>query len=228
MPVWNEERRIALVIDDLRQHTSHDVLVVDDGSTDRTCAVAEGKGCVVIRHATNAGVGAAIRTGITYAIQHGYEVIAFVSGSGKTPAAFLSDLVNPILTEGCDFVQGSRYLGGGKATNLPFHRSLGTRLYSAVFSLFLGRTVTDGTSGFRAIRVAMLKDPRFLIDQPWLNRYELEPYLYYKAVEFGYKVREAPVEIVYPAARDYTKMRVFVDWWRIVRPLFLLKLGLRK
>jgi dolichol-phosphate mannosyltransferase len=227
-PVWNEAGKVGRVIDDLQQHTKYDILVVDDGSTDQTAEVGRSKGCIVIRHPVNLGVGAAIRTAIKYAIQQDYDILVVVSGTGKTPAESIPLLVTPILAEGYDFVQGSRYLAGSRLENLPLHRSIGTRLYSALFSLFLGRTVTDGTSGFRALRATMLKDPRFLFDQPWLNRYELEPYLYYKSVEFGYRLKEVPVTILYPTAKDYTKMRILVDWWRIVRPLFYLKLGIKK
>ena len=97
-----------------------------------------------------------------------------------------------------------------------------------MFSWFVGRVVTDGTSGFRAMRLSILQDPGFQIDQSWLDRYELEPYLYYQSIRLGYRVKEVGVEIVYPAQQNYTKMRVLTDWWRIIRPLLFLKLGLRR
>jgi len=228
VPVWNEESRLAGVIEDLRLHTPYDILVVDDGSADRTAEVARTLNCTVVSHPRNQGVGSAIRTAIRYAIQKQYDILVPVNGTGKTPASSIPALIAPIAEGRCDFVQGSRYMAGSELTNLPLHRSIGTRLYSALFSLFLGRRVTDGTSGFRGLRVTMLNDPRFRLDQTWLDRYELEPYLYYKSVEFGYRVAEVPVRIVYPASGRYTKMRVLTDWWRIVRPLFYLKFGIRK
>jgi glycosyltransferase involved in cell wall biosynthesis len=226
--VWNEEARIAGVIEDLRLHLRHDILVVDDGSTDRTAEIARTLHCTVVSHPRNQGVGAAIRTGIRYAVQGQYDILVPVNGTGKTPASGIPALIAPIVEGRCDFVQGSRYLAGSEPANLPLHRRIGTRLYSAVFSLFLGRRVTDGTSGFRALRVAMLRDPRFRLDQPWLDRYELEPYLYYKSVELGYRVTEVPARIVYPESGRYTRMRILTDWWRIFRPLVYLRCGLRK
>ena len=228
VPVWNEEERVAGVIEDLQRHTPYDILVVDDGSTDRTAEIARSRGCTVLSHPRNQGVGAAIRTAIRYAIQSQYGILVPVNGTGKTPASSIPALLAPILEQGYDFVQGSRYLAGSELKNLPLHRSIGTRLYSALFSVLLGRRVTDGTSGFRALRVAIFQDPRFQLDQPWLDRYELEPYLYYKSVEFGYRVKEVPVKIVYPSSGRYTKMRVLTDWWRIVRPLVYLRCGFRK
>lgn len=228
IPAWNEQDRIAGVIQDLHQNGYDDILAVDDGSTDRTPAVARELGCTVISHAQNFGVGAAIRTGIGFACDQHYDVLIVVNGIGKTPARCIPDLSRPIIEAGYDFVQGSRYLKDGKRPGLPFHRSIGTKVHSALFGLCLRRRVTDGTSGFRAMRVSMLRDPRFRLDQPWLDRYELEPYLYYKCVELGYRVKEVPVEIVYPKSGHYTKMHVLLDWWRITRPLIFLRFGWRK
>ena len=228
IPAWNECGRLPGVIADLRSHGVADILVVDDGSDDGTPDEARRLGCTVISHERNGGAGAAIRTGIEYALAGRYDVIVVVNATGKTPARCIPGLVRPITTEGYDFVQGSRYIAGGRAANLPLHRSIGTRLHSALFSLCLGRKVTDGTSGFRAFRVSILRDPGFRLGQSWLDGYELEPYLYYRSVELGYRVKEAPVDIIYPESGRFTKMRVIVDWWRITRPLIYLRLGFRK
>jgi dolichol-phosphate mannosyltransferase len=241
VPVWNEADRVGAVIDDLRaQVPQYDVLVIDDGSTDATAATARCQGCTVISHPGNLGIGAAIRTGIRHAQQQQYDILVVVNGTGKTPARGIPALLAPIVNEGFDFVQGSRYLttssppgredtrGLTNSLRIPFHRSLGTRVYSRFFSWFAGRTITDGTSGFRALRMSMLQDSGFQLDQTWLNRYELEPYLYYQSIRLGYRVKEVGVEIVYPHARNYTKMRVLIDWWRIFRPLLFLWLGLRR
>jgi dolichol-phosphate mannosyltransferase len=226
-PVWNEEGRIATTVSDLRSHWNGDILLVDDGSTDRCGEVARAAGCHVIRHESNLGVGAALRTGIGYARARGYEVVVIVSGAGKTPGAGIPDLLEPITERGFDFVQGSRYLRGRGRMGMPFHRHLGTLGYSFLFSFLLGRRVTDGSSGFRAIRLSVLGNPAFRLDQTWLDRYELEPYVYYKSVRLGYRVCETPVAIVYPKSGRYTKMRPFLDWWRITRPLVFLWLGIR-
>jgi dolichol-phosphate mannosyltransferase len=228
VPVWNEASRVPAVIDDLHRQVPFDVLVVDDGSTDETPQVARGRGCQVISHTANRGVGAAIRTGIRHALDNRYDIVVVVNGTGKTPARCIPDLLRPITDDDYDFIQGSRYLSGGRRDNLPAHRSIGTRIHSAIFGLCVGRTVTDGTSGFRAFRTSLFADRRFQLDQGWLDRYELEVYVYYQSMKLGYRVKEAPVEILYPESGRYTRMRVVVDWWRITRPLFLLKFGLKK
>mgnify|MGYP007130752574 CR=1 FL=1 len=71
---------------------------------------------------------------------------------------------------------------------MPMKRQLGTRAYSALFSLLLGKWVTDATSGIRAFRCSILNTPGLDIAQPWLDRYELEPYLLWKALELGLRV----------------------------------------
>ena len=89
--------------------------------------------------------------------------------------------------------------------------------------------MTDTTNGFRAINVALFQDQRINIDQAWLNTYELEPYLLYKAVTLGLRVQEAPVTKIYPPKKlGYTKMQPVVGWWSILKPLFYLRFGIKK
>jgi glycosyltransferase involved in cell wall biosynthesis len=104
VPVWNEESRIAGVIDDLRHHTPYDILVVDDGSSDRTAELARARGCPVVTHPRNQGVGSAIRTAIRHAQQNQYDIIVPVNGTGKTPASSIPALIAPIIEAGYDFV----------------------------------------------------------------------------------------------------------------------------
>jgi dolichol-phosphate mannosyltransferase len=185
----------------------------------------------VIRAQINRGVGAAIRSGIDYAIEHGYEIIVVVSGGGKTPPEQIPRLIEPILKGEAELAQGSRYLEGGEFLRMPLRRRLGTRGYTFLFSLFCGRRVTDASSGFRAIKVSLFDDKRINLWQEWLDRYELEPYLLFKALRLGHSVVEVPVTIEYPPATDaiaYTKMRALVDWWKIFRPILFLALGLKR
>jgi len=75
----------------------------------------------------------------------------------------------------------------------------------------------------------MLNDPRLDLDQRWLNAYELEVYLFFKAIRLGYKVKEVPVTKIYPPHElGYTKMKPITGWWSILRPLVFLGLGLKK
>lgn len=230
-PAWNEGERIARVVKAVPRDSVETMLVVDDGSTDSTASFAESAGATVLKSPGNRGVGAAIRSGIDYAIENGYSVVVVVSGGGKTPPEQIPRLLEPIINGEADLVQGSRYKEGGEFLRMPLRRRLGTRAYTFLFSLFVGSRVTDASSGFRAIRLSLFKDRRINLWQDWLDRYELEPYLLFKALRLGHKVVEVPVTIEYPPESDgiaYTKMRALVDWWKIFRPIFFLGIGLKK
>ncbi|HKV42840.1 MAG TPA: glycosyltransferase family 2 protein [Blastocatellia bacterium] len=229
-PAWNEGERVARVVKSVPAGLVDAIVVVDDGSTDDTADLAEAAGAVVIRAAHNQGVGAAIRSGIEFAIQQGYDIAVIVSGGGKTPPEHIPKLVGPIIDGKADLVQGSRYTTGGEYRRMPLRRRLGTQAYSLLFSIFVRRRVTDASSGFRAIKVSMLEDKRIDLWQDWLDRYELEPYLLFKAIRLGHRVIEAPVMIEYPETdgKPYTKMRALVDWWKIFRPVVYLGLGVKK
>lgn len=229
-PAWNEGERIARVVEAVPRDIVETMVVVDDGSTDKTADFAEGAGATVIRAGENRGVGAAIRSGIDYAIEHGYDIVVIVSGGGKTPPEQIPRLVEPIIKGEAELVQGSRYLEGGEQVRMPLRRKIGTRGYTFLFSLFCFHKVTDASSGFRAIKLSLFDDKRINLWQDWLDRYELEPYLLFKALRLRHKVIEAPVTIEYPKTDGiaYTKMRAITDWWKIFRPILFLGLGIKK
>lgn len=228
-PCYNEERKIGEVVRRVRETDLADrILVVDDGSTDRSAEVARAEGAEVISLGTVRGVGAALREGFARARSR-CDVIVVIAGNNKDEPREIPRLLDPIADGRAVFVQGSRFLPqGGYGGDMPRYRKLATRLHPMLFSLVTGKRVTESTNGFRAFRTELLDDARIALDQSWLDGYELEPYLYYKAVTLGYPTAEAPVTKLYPPRKvGYTKMRPGVDWWRILRPLILLRLGLR-
>lgn len=229
-PAWNEGERIARVVRAVPRDVVDAVVVVDDGSSDETAKFAEAAGAFVIRQGINKGVGAAIRAGIDYGIKNKFDIVAIVSGGGKTPPEQIPRLVDPIINQGYELVQGSRYKEGGEFLRMPLRRKLGTRAYTFLFSVFCGHRVTDASSGFRALHLSLLEDKRINLWQEWLDRYELEPYLLFKALRLKHKVMEAAVTIEYPKTDGiaYTKMRAITDWWKIFRPILFLGLGLKR
>lgn len=227
----NEEKKIISVFNRFAGlNVADEVLLMDDGSTDDTRRAVEAMGYRVISHPERRGVGAAIRTVIEHARAEKFDVVVIMAGNDKDRPAEIPRLVEPIAREGYDFVQGSRYLPGGDFGNMPKYRQIATRyLHPALFSLITGRKITDSTNGFRAIRLSALEDPKIDYHQAWLDRYELEPYLFYKFIKLGYKVKEVPVTKIYPPkALGYTKMAPITGWWSILKPLVLLGLGLKK
>ncbi len=239
--VFNEQGKIQNVIERFLRCRNRisppsarlDYLIVDDGSTDESSSIIAGfknRGVETIKHQKRKGVGAAIRTAIRYGLENHYDILVVMAGNDKDNPEEIPSLWDPILKEGYDLVQGSRYLqSGGTGGDMPFYRKIATRLHPRLFSLITRRPMTDTTNGFRAFQLSILKDSRINLNQEWLDTYELEPYLLFKALTLGFKVREVPVTKIYPSRKlGYTKMRPFVGWWSILKPLFYLGLGIRK
>jgi len=226
----NEAKKIGRVLDRFTPGLVDCMAVVDDASTDGTPEVARSKGALVLSHERRSGAGAAIRTAIRHARAHGFDVLVILAGNDKDRPPEIERLLAAVADEGCDFVQGSRYLPGGDFGEMPAYRQAATRfVHPLLFSLIVRRRFTDTTNGFRAIRLAALDDERIDIDQAWLDKYELEPYLFFKMVTLGYRVKEVPVTKIYPPKElGYTKMKPITGWWSILRPLVLLGLKIKR
>lgn len=227
IPAFNEENHIKAVVNGLKAVSALTrIYVVDDGSIDATASLAESAGAIVIRHEVNSGVGAALRDGILRAEKEGADIIVVMGGDDQDDPSQIPKLLTPIVDGGYDLVQGSRWIKGGEVVNIPFFRRITTKLYAFILRICTGFPFTDGTNGFRAFKVSVLE--RVDLNQQWLNHYELEPYLLYKAVQLGFKVTEAPVTKRYLVSKGYTKMVPVLDWWRILSPVIFLRLGIKK
>ena len=232
LPVLNEEGKIgntvSKVLNDVPKGVVDQVLVVNDGSDDNTESEAESAGAKVISHATNSGVGAAIRTGIKYAQDNNYDIIVVMAGDDQDLPSEMVNVLTPIIEGNADFVQGSRRLNQLKVVNISLFRRVTTKFFSLLFSIFTGYPCTDGTNGYRAFTVEFSKDKGMNLDQRWLDKYELEPYLLYHAAKLNYKLKEVQVTKVYHKGKSYSKMIPIISWWSILRPLIFLRFGIKK
>lgn len=227
VPAYNEQGKIGRVVSKIPEQLCDAIAVINDCSTDATAAEADAAGAILISHPANRGVGAAIRTGIDYAIKNKFDVVVVVSGDDQHDPGDLPGLLAPILNGTYDFVQGSRRLSGLQAPNIGKFRRVSTWCYTALFRIFSGFPCTDATNGGRAFRTQIFQNRQINLWQDWLDTYELEPYLLYKAIRCGVRTTEAPMKVIYHD-QGTTKMRPFRDWWRLFRPLVFLALGLRK
>ncbi len=150
VPAHNEEGTVAGVIEEIKGFDpDFDVLVIDDGSTDRTAAVAEAAGARVVQLPYNLGIGGAVQTGLQYARDHDFDVAVQVDGDAQHDPAEIPKILAPIIEGDADLVVGSRFLGEGEYEP-PVTRLLGIRFLARVVSLLVRQRVTDTTSGFRA------------------------------------------------------------------------------
>jgi dolichol-phosphate mannosyltransferase len=227
---FNENVKIERTLSRFPAKRGYDLIVMNDGSTDDSVKrIRKFHGVNILSHLENMGAGASVRTVHQYALNKGYDVLVLVAGNDKDDPLLIPRLVNPIIEDGYDFVQGSRYLKGGKYGEMPVYRILASKyIHPLLFSLITRRRITDSTNGFRAYRTSLLRDEQINLDQDWLDKYELEPYFFYKVIKSGYEVKEVPVSKIYPPKNlGYTKMRPILGWWSILRPLFLLGLRLK-
>lgn len=148
---YNEAENLPHVLADLRASgLPADILVIDDGSRDATADLARESGAAVIRHPANRGYAAAVKSGYRYAAERGYPVACLFDADGQHRADQLARILEPLLQDHADVVIGSRYRDG-----LPYEgsicRRLGTTLFSWLASKLTGLSLTDITSGFRAV-----------------------------------------------------------------------------
>lgn len=227
IPAYQEEKKIAAVVRGVKNIPGiHNIYVVDDGSKDKTADFASQEGAVVIKHPANQGVGSALRTGFQQAQKDKQDIIVVMGGDDQDDPLQIPMLLEPIIEDNYDLVQGSRWAQGGAIIDIPLFRRFTTKLYALIIRLATGFPFTDGTNGFRAFKTDILQ--KIDITPGWLNRYELEPYILYKSVELGFKIKEAGVTKSYSIEKGYTKMIPVLDWWRILKPVIFLRLGIKK
>ena len=153
VPALNEEHTVPRVIDELRAFDPGlDIVVIDDGSSDRTADVAAAKGATVLRLPYNLGIGGSVQTGFRFAYEHGYDLAVRVDGDGQHDPSQLGRILAPVLHGDADIAVGSRFAaednGGYRSSR---SRRVGIRILASVVSWIVGQRVTDPTSGFQAL-----------------------------------------------------------------------------
>jgi len=235
IPIYGESDPVYWVLRRFRNSLVNTIcLVVDvplrrDMDKIREAARESGITVHIIKNLHRTGVGFSLRQGLEYLAQTGHDIAVIMAGNGKDDPAEINRLVTPVVRGECDYVQGSRYLAGGKKRRMPFFRIVFNRTYPLIWRLLTQKTCTDVTNGFRCYKLDILRDHRVNLDQDWLHGYSLEYYLHYKVLSLGYRVKEVPVSKIYPFGNKggYSKIQPLKDWWPIISPLLLLFFGAR-
>jgi dolichol-phosphate mannosyltransferase len=202
IPVINEGERILGQLRALRDlDLGLDVVVADGGSTDGSNdpEVLRELGVRALLVKDDAGkLSAQLRMGFAFALREGYDGVITVDGNGKDDVSALPRFVAE-LDAGAGFVQGSRFVPGGRAINTPRERYLAIKLLHAPVTSLAARTrFTDTTNGFRGHSRALLADPRVAPMRDVFDTYELLAYLPIRAARLGYRCTEVPVTRAYP------------------------------
>ncbi len=163
------------------------VLVVDDGSRDRTGDIAREHGATVARHVINRGGGAALRTGYRLAVESGAQIVVTLDADGQHTPAEMEQLVEPVVSGEVDLASGSRVLGAAE----PGHpaRNAGITIFNRLVSLLTRTRVTDCSNGYRAIRASVL--PVLVLRQEQFHTSEL----LIEAIKRGVPAKEVPVTV---------------------------------
>lgn len=205
IPVINEGDKIRQQLErmTLAKISNHvDIIICDGGSTDGSLDVdflsANNVSALLIKQDTGK-LSAQLRMGYYYAlIKSNYDGIVTIDGNNKDSVENIIDIVAK-LEEGYDFVQGSRFIPGGKAINTPLIRHLAVKLiHIPTVSYISGFKYTDTTNGFRGYSRRFLEDPRVQPFRKIFDSYELLAYLSVRAPQLNYRVIEVPVSRSYP------------------------------
>ena len=188
IPAYNEEVALGSIILRTLQYVD-EVIIVNDGSDDKTVDVAKLAGAEIINHATNLGKGEALKSGFS-AIGDA-DVVVTIDADGQHNPDEIPSLIKPIIEDGADLVNGSRYMNGPEE-NTPAYRRVGQQVLDNATNFSAGIKVTDSQSGFRAFSPAACKVFRF-----YDTGFGIESEMLVDVAEAGLKIVEVPITVRY-------------------------------
>jgi glycosyltransferase involved in cell wall biosynthesis/ActR/RegA family two-component response regulator len=188
IPALNEQVSIGSVVLKTRMYVDR-VIVVDDGSDDRTEEIAVLAGAEIIKHQTNQGKGKALETGFKAA--KGSEIVITLDGDGQHSVTDIPKLVKPIINGEADIVNGSRYLNGNDE-DTPAYRRVGQNVLDVATNFNAKSDITDSQSGFRAFASYTL--PAFKFRE---SGYGIESEMIIEASNAGFRIKEVPIGVRY-------------------------------
>ncbi len=206
IPVYNEEKHIGNLLQELN-YDKKDIIVVDDGSTDRTAEIVKKKGVVLLKHPNNLGKGYAHRTGFKYAVAQNYDYVITLDGDGQHNPEELLLFIKKINETAEDIIIGTRKFS---LKNMPLIRLLTNLTTSFIVSLFSHKRVKDSQSGYRAISKRVLEKVRLTT-----CNFQTESEMIIKAARLGYHLSSVPISTLY--SEEKSKIIPFLDTIRFVK-----------
>jgi len=196
LPAYNAERTLAATLADVPVGSIDEVLLVDDGSTDRTVQVAREMGLTVIEHPQNRGYGGNQKTCYQHALDRGADIIVMIHPDYQYDSRVIPHAVGIIELGICDIVLGSRIRSRQEALagGMPRWKYVANRCLTALENLALGQNLGDFHSGFRVYRRAVLENIPFLRNS---DDFVFDTQLLVQAVHFGFRLGDIPVPVRY-------------------------------
>ena len=228
--VLNEGQKFARQIESLQKFRKDiDIIIADGGSSDGATAADKMQSMVrtlLINRDEQRGLSVQYRIALAYAMEEGYEGVIMMDGNGKDGVEAI-DMFIARLKEGFDFVQGSRFMKGGRHENTPIGRLLGIRfVFNPIMNLACGYYYTDGMNGFKACSRNFMCDARVQPFRDVFVRYNLQYYLNYIAPRIGMKIVQIPVSRSYHDENSpHTKIVGIRAYVSILRELMFTVMG---
>lgn len=197
IPALNEEATIGSVVLQSREYAST-VIVVDDGSTDRTSKVASLAGAEVIRLEENHGKAYAVARGLTEIFDRSFKAVVLMDGDGQHDPSNIPEVVTPILSGEADLIIGSRLMQSGN--KIPEYRKVGQRVLNRFTNIGARQRFTDTQSGFRAMNMIGVRNMDFKS-----NGYSLESGMIIHFTSRGLRVKEVPIQVSYDVPNKHKK-----------------------
>jgi len=190
IPAYNEEKNIGAIIAELYEITRN-IIVCNDGSTDKTGIIAEKMGAIVINHEKNLGYGASIRSLFLKARETNTDVLVTIDADGQHRVEDIKVVLEPIFNNKADIVIGSRFLDKNQK-NMPSYRKAGIKAITKLTNTALEVNITDSQSGFRAYNKKVLSQ---IVPSDYGMGVSSE--IIIKASKAGFKIIEVPITVLY-------------------------------
>ena len=196
MPAFNAAKTLLLTHRDIPMDVVHEIILVDDASTDDTPALAEELGIRVIKHPHNVGYGGNQKTCYLEALQRGADIVVMLHPDGQYEPALIPRLIEPIARGEADLVLGSRMVerGAARESGMPLYKRVANRFLTTVENRVLGTRLTDLHTGYLAYGQDLLLNVPFLRNS---IDFSFDSELLFQASHFGYRIVDVPARTRY-------------------------------
>lgn len=214
IPAYNEEKHIGQVVRGVKKYTKN-IIVIDDGSQDRTFKTAAEQGAKVYHHLLNRGLGGALGTGIKAALLEGADIILTLDADGQHNPDEIPKIIKPIIEGKADVVIGSRFL---RRQPMPVFRRLGNYFFNFITLFLFGIWSTDSQSGMRAFNKSAAEKVEI-----YTNKMEVSSEILDEIKTHGFRLKEVPIKSIY-TSYSLSKGQGLIPGLKTLVKLFILRL----